>query len=97
MLSWLRAALTLTTLCLSIFLGAIFASQNTGLIPLVLFTVTLPEQSVAVWLLGFLILGVVVGSLISSTLVMTQRASLMSLRRENSNLRQRLDKDVSNG
>ena len=29
MLRWLRAAFTLMLLCLSVFLGAVFATQNT--------------------------------------------------------------------
>ena len=36
MLRWLRAALTLIVLSLSIFLGAVFATQNTALVPLIL-------------------------------------------------------------
>ena len=69
MLRWLRAAFTLTLLCLSVFLGALFATQNTISVPLTLGQWALGEQPVAVWLLSFLIVGVLLGSLMSSALV----------------------------
>jgi uncharacterized integral membrane protein len=56
MLRWLRAALTLIVLCLSVFLGAVFATQNTVSVPLTLGAWALAERPVAVWLLSFLIL-----------------------------------------
>lgn len=97
MLRWLRAAFTLTLLCLSVFLGAVFATQNTKSVPLILGPWTLGEQPVAVWLLSFLIVGVLLGSLMSSALVMRQRAASASLKRQNARLSQRLDKDVKGG
>ena len=97
MLRWLRAAFTLTLLCLSVFLGAVFATQNTISVPLTLGLWALGEQPVAVWLLSFLIVGVLLGSLMSSALVMRQRAASASLKRENARLSRRLDKDVKGG
>ena len=97
MLRWLRAALTLIVLCLSVFLGAIFASQNTVAVPLTLGSWVLGEQPMAVWLLSFLIVGVLLGSLMSSALVIRQRAASASLKRENARLSQRLSKDVKSG
>ena len=63
MLRWLRAAFTLTLLCLSVFLGAVFATQNTISVSLTLGPWALGEQPMAVWLLSFLIVGVLLGSL----------------------------------
>ena len=97
MLRWLRAAFTLTLLCLSVFLGAVFATQNTISVPLTLGQWALGEQPVAVWLLSFLIVGVLLGSLMSSALVMRQRAASASLKRENARLSQRLNKDAKGG
>jgi uncharacterized integral membrane protein len=97
MLRWLRAAFTLTLLCLSVFLGAVFATQNTMSLSLTLGPWVLGEQPMAVWLLSFLIVGVLLGSLMSSVLVMRQRAASASLKRENARLSQRLSKDVKSG
>ena len=97
MLRWLRAALTLIVLCLSVFLGAIFATQNTVVVPLTLGSWVLGEQPMAVWLLSFLIVGVLLGSLMSSALVIRQRAASASLKREYARLSQRLSKEVKSG
>ena len=97
MLRWLRAAFTLTLLCLSVFLGALFATQNTISVPLTLGQWALGEQPVAVWLLSFLIVGVLLGSLMSSALVIRQRAASASLKRENARMSQRLNKDAKSG
>ena len=97
MLRWLRAALTLMLLCLSVFLGAFFATQNTVSVPLTLGPWALGEQSMAVWLLSFLIVGVLLGSLMSSALVIRLRAAGASLKRENARLSQRVNKDVNSG
>ena len=97
MLRWLRAAFTLMLLCLSVFLGAVFATHNTISVPLTLGPWALGEQPMAVWLLSFLIVGVLLGSLMSSALVMRQRAVSASLKRENARLSQRLNKDAKSG
>ena len=97
MLQWLRAALILAMLSLSIFLGAVFATQNTEAVPLTLGTISLSEQSVAVWLLGFLVLGVLIGQLISSVLLLQQRGSLAVLKRENTKLKRRIEQASADG
>lgn len=97
MLKWLRAALTLIVLCTSVLFGGLFATQNTQLVPLVLGNIAVDAQPVAVWLLLFLILGVVLGSLLGSALLIKQRASFMRLRRENTRLLARLERDTDNG
>ena len=97
MLRWLRAALTLSLLSLSVFLGAVFATQNTVSVPLTLGSWALMEQPMAVWLLSFLIVGVLIGSLMSFALVIRQQALSASLKRENTLLSQRLNKDVKSG
>jgi uncharacterized integral membrane protein len=97
MLKWLRAALTLIVLCTSVLFGGLFATQNTQLVPLVLGNIAVDAQPVAVWLLLFLILGVGLGSLLGSALLIKQRASSMRLRRENARLLARLERDTDNG
>jgi uncharacterized integral membrane protein len=97
MLGWLRAALAFSLLAASAFIGAVFATQNTTVVPLSLFVITLPEQTMAVWLLLFLITGLATGSLISSGIVLRQRAGLAALRRENTRLKQRMERAPSNG
>ncbi|MBT6181514.1 MAG: LapA family protein [Luminiphilus sp.] len=97
MLQWLRAALILAMLSLSIFLGAVFATQNTEAVPLTLGTISLSEQSVAVWLLGFLVVGVLIGQLISSVLLLQQRGSLAVLKRENTKLKRRIEQASADG
>ena len=94
MFRWLRAAFTLTLLCLSVLLGAVFATQNTVPVPLTLGPWVLGEQPMAVWLLSVLIVGVLLGSLVSSALVMRLRVASASLKRENVRLSQRLNRDV---
>ena len=97
MLSWLRAVLTFSLVAASIFIGAVFATQNTSLVPLSLFVITLPEQTLAVWLLLFLVTGLALGSLISTVVVLRQRAGLAALRRENTRLKQRMERLSTNG
>ena len=97
MLGWLRAALAFSLLVASVFIGAVFATQNTSVVPLSLFVITLPEQTMAVWLLLFLIAGLAMGSLVSGGIVLRQRAGLVALRRENTRLKQRMERAPSNG
>ena len=97
MVRWLRAALTLSLLWLSVFLGTVFATQNTISVPVTLGPWGLGEQPMAVWLLSFLIVGVLLGSLMSFALVIRQRAASASLKRENARLSQRLSKDSKSG
>lgn len=97
MLSWLRAVFTFSLVALSIFIGAVFATQNTSQVPLTLFIITLSEQTMAVWLLAFLVMGLALGSLISAVVVLRQRAGLAALRRENTRLKQRMDRLSTNG
>jgi len=97
MLKWLRAVFTFSLVAASIFIGAVFATQNTSLVPLSLLIVTLPEQPIAVWLLFFLVAGIAVGSLISTVIVLRQRASMAALQRENNRLKQRVERLSTNG
>ena len=97
MLGWLRAVFTFSLLTASVLIGAVFAAQNTAMVPLSLFVMTLPEQTMAVWLLLFLVVGLVTGSLISSAVILRQRAGLTSLKRENARLKQHAERKLTNG
>ena len=97
MLRWLRAVFTFSFLVASVFIGAVFATQNTAMVPLSLFVITLPEQTIAVWLLLFLVVGLVIGSLISSAIILRLRAGLAAVKRENARLKERVERLSSNG
>lgn len=97
MLRWLRAVFTFSFLVASVLIGAVFATQNTAMVPLSLFVITLPEQTMAVWLLLFLVVGLVIGSLISSAMILRLRAGLAAVKRENARLKERVERLSSNG
>ena len=94
---WRRTAIVLAMLSLSICLVEVFATQNTEAVPLTLGTISLSEQSVAAWLLGLLVVGVLIGQLISSVLLLQQRGSLAVLTRENTKLKRRIEQASADG
>lgn len=62
--------------------GVLFALQNTDPVPLDVLFMTLPPRSVALWVLGALALGGVLGLLLSGFAILRLRARLMSARRQ---------------
>ncbi len=71
-------ALLLAILAISV----LFAVQNTATVPLDLLIISLPERSVALWVLLAFALGGVVGMLTSVGVVWRLRASLLSANRK---------------
>jgi uncharacterized integral membrane protein len=63
-------------------LGALFAVQNTASVPLDLLVVSLPERSVALWVLLAFAVGGVTGMLTSIGLVLRLRTALMRANRQ---------------
>lgn len=63
-------------------LGALFAVQNTAVVPLDLLVIYLPERSVALWVLLAFSIGGVVGMLTSIGLVLRLRTALLRANRQ---------------
>ncbi|GAB5412766.1 MAG: hypothetical protein Cons2KO_03690 [Congregibacter sp.] len=62
--------------------GVLFALQNADPVPLDVLFMILPPRSIALWVLGALAIGGVLGLLLSSFAVLRLRARLMSARRQ---------------
>ena len=73
-------------------LGLLFALQNPDPVPLDLLVVQLPPRSLALWVLGALALGGLLGVVLSSFAVLRLRASLLAARRQLVNGRAELDR-----
>ena len=72
--------------------GVLFALQNAEPVPLDVLIMILPPHSLALWVLGALALGGVLGLLLSSIAVLRLRARLMSARRQLANSQAEMDK-----
>lgn len=59
MLRWLRGGLVAAVLIASVFIGAVFTSQNTSLVPLDLVVVSMAPRPMAVWLIASFIAGAI--------------------------------------
>ncbi|EED33759.1 conserved hypothetical protein [gamma proteobacterium NOR5-3] len=72
--------------------GVLFALQNAEPVPLDVLVMILPPRSLALWVLGALALGGIIGLLLSSIAVLRLRARLMSARRQLTNSQLEMDK-----
>lgn len=72
--------------------GALFALQNTTLVPLDLLIIQLPERTLALWLLLALALGVLIGLMASSFVFVSLRARLIAARRQKDRLAVEVDR-----
>mmetsp|Transcript_29026 Transcript_29026/g.47650 ORF Transcript_29026/g.47650 Transcript_29026/m.47650 type:complete len:102 (-) Transcript_29026:145-450(-) len=72
--------------------GVLFALQNAEPVPLDILIMILPPRSLALWVLGALALGGLLGILLSSIAVLRLRARLMSARRQLANSQVEMDK-----
>jgi putative membrane protein len=88
----LRKLLALAVALLMAGLGLLFALQNPDPVPLDILVVQLPPRSLALWVLGALALGGVLGVAFSSFAVLRLRASLIAARRQVVNARAELDR-----
>jgi len=81
-MSFLRKLLGLAIALAMAALGVLFALQNADPVPLDVLVMTLPPRSLALWVLGALALGGVLGVLLSSFAVLRLRARLLATRRQ---------------
>jgi len=88
----LRNLLTIAIVLGMAAVGMLFALQNKVPVPLDLLVYTFEPRSLALWVLSAFALGGVLGMLFSSLLLVRQRASLGSARRQLSRAREEVDK-----
>lgn len=81
-MSFLRNLLALLIALAMAAIGVLFALQNPEPIALDILVMKLPERSLALWVLGALAIGGVLGLLLSSVALLRQRAGKASLRRQ---------------
>ena len=81
-MKFLRNTLTVLIMLATIAVGVLFALQNKMPVPLDLLVYTFEPRSLALWVLGALALGGVLGMLASSAILLRLRASLASSRRQ---------------
>ncbi len=65
MLKWIKRLLLLILLIMACLVGMVVTSENSTLVPLIIFGIQLPELSVGLWLCVALLVGAVIGLLIS--------------------------------
>ncbi len=87
-----RNLLTLALVFATAAVGVLFALQNKAPVPLDLLVYTLEPKSLALWVLGAFALGGILGMVMSSVLVLRQRASHGSANRQLARARAEVDK-----
>ena len=90
-MKYLRSLITLLIVLATVAVGVLFALQNKAPVPLDLLVYTFDPKSLALWVLLSLALGGFLGMLISSAIVLRQRASLSSVNRKLSKANAELD------
>jgi lipopolysaccharide assembly protein A len=88
----IRTLTTVIVLIVTLMAGVLFALQNTTPVPLDLLLVQLPERTMAVWLLLALVIGVLLGLVGGSLMLLRQRGQLASLRRQKQRLAVEVDR-----
>jgi len=88
----LRNLLTVLIVLAMVGVGVLFALQNEALVPLDLLVYKFEPRSLALWLLAALGTGGLLGLMLSSALMVRQRASLSSTKRQLIKARAELDK-----
>lgn len=91
-MGFLRKLLVLVIALAMAALGVLFALQNADPVPLDVLVMTLPARSLALWVLGALALGGVLGVLLSSLAVLRLRARLIAARRQIASAQAELDR-----
>ncbi len=92
-MGFLRKLLALAIALGMAAVGVLFAIQNPQAVPLDVLVITLPPRSIALWVLGALTLGGVLGVLLSSFAMLRLRARLMAARRQVANAQAELDRN----
>ena len=88
----LRKLLFVAVALAMVALGVLFAVQNETLVPLDLLVYRFDPHSLALWILLAFALGGVLGLLMSSAIMLRQRASLGAVRRQLTRARAEADK-----
>ena len=83
---WLRQGLTLLLAVGAVAAGGLFSLHNTKEIPLDLIVVQLPAQSVAIWVLAALAVGVFIGLGAGTLLALRRSATIRRLRKQRDRL-----------
>ncbi len=91
---WLRQGLTLLLAVGAVAAGGLFSLQNTKEIPLDLIVVQLPAQSVAIWVLAALAVGVFIGLGAGTLLALRRSATIRRLRKQRDRLLAEAEKGI---
>jgi putative membrane protein len=92
MMSFLRKLFALAVAVAMAALGVLFALQNAEPVPLDILILTLPPRSLALWVLGALALGGLLGVVASSFAMLRLRARLLAARRQVASAQGELDR-----
>lgn len=88
----LRNLLTIVFILAAAAVGVLFALQNEAPVPLDMLVYTFQPKSLALWILSSFAIGGIVGMVLSSILMVRQRASLGSAKRQLTRARAEVDK-----
>ncbi|KZX60559.1 hypothetical protein A3709_00360 [Halioglobus sp. HI00S01] len=88
----LRKLISIALILAFAAVGVLFALQNEQLVPLDMLFYTFQPHSLALWVLSAFAIGGVLGLLLSSGMIMRQRASLASANRQLAKARAEVDK-----
>lgn len=91
-MGFLRKLLALAVALAMGGVGVLFALQNADPVPLDILVMTLPPRSLALWVLGALAIGGLLGLLLSSFAILGLRARLLAARRQVANTQAELDR-----
>ncbi len=91
-MGFLRKLLALVLAVAMAGVGILFALQNPDPVPLDVLVMTLPPRSLALWVLGALAIGGVLGMLLSSLAVLRLRTRLVAARRQIASAQTELDR-----
>jgi putative membrane protein len=81
-MNYLKKIVFIAVIAALLVLGALFAVQNTATAPLDLLVVSLPERSIALWVLLAFGTGGIIGMLTSMGLVLRLRTTLLRVNRQ---------------
>lgn len=65
MLKWIKRLLLIAVFAVTILIGVVFTSENNDAVAIILFGFQLPELSLGLWVLIAVLLGAVIGVLLS--------------------------------
>ena len=91
-MSFIRNLLALALALAMAGAGVLFALQNADPVPLDILIMSLPPRSIALWVLGALALGGILGMAFSSLAIFRLRTRLSAARRQVSNAQTELDR-----